>query len=65
MNEKKEKVMAIKACFIVPHPPLIIPEIGRGDQLKVQRTSDAYHRVLHSAEEGRNSTGRKLPAGKI
>lgn len=43
--------MAIKAGFILPHPPLIIPEIGRGEQLKIQKTSDAYNNVAkHIAE---------------
>ena len=29
--------MAILGAFIVPHPPIIIPEIGRGEEKKVQR----------------------------
>lgn len=30
---------------MVPHPPLIIPEIGRGEEKKIQDTIDAYHEV--------------------
>ena len=37
--------MSIIATFIVPHPPLIIPSIGRGEELKIQKTIDAYHKV--------------------
>jgi len=37
--------MPIVGSFIVPHPPLIVPEVGRGDQLKVQNTIDAYQEV--------------------
>lgn len=34
--------MPVKAAFIVPHPPLIIPEVGRGEEAKIQATIDAY-----------------------
>ena len=27
---------------MVPHPPLIVPEIGRGEEKKIQSTIDAY-----------------------
>ncbi|MBP7223250.1 MAG: AmmeMemoRadiSam system protein B, partial [Sedimentibacter sp.] len=37
--------MAIVNSFIVPHPPLIIPEIGRGEERKIQKTIDAYHNI--------------------
>ena len=37
--------MSIKASFIVPHPPMIIPDIGRGEEIKIQKTIDAYDRV--------------------
>jgi AmmeMemoRadiSam system protein A len=37
--------MAILGAFIVPHPPLIIPEVGKGEEKKVQRTIDSYHEV--------------------
>lgn len=35
----------ITGAFMVPHPPLIIPEIGRGEEKKIQDTIDAYHEV--------------------
>ncbi|MGI5849772.1 MAG: AmmeMemoRadiSam system protein A [Christensenellales bacterium] len=37
--------MSIQNAFIVPHPPLIIPEIGKGEEGKVQKTLDAYEKV--------------------
>lgn len=37
--------MPILAAFMVPHPPLIIPEVGRGGELKVQETIDSYKNV--------------------
>lgn len=35
----------ILGAFMVPHPPLIVPEIGRGEERKIQNTIDAYHEV--------------------
>lgn len=37
--------MAILASFAVPHPPLIIPEVGRGRERAIQATIDAYDEV--------------------
>ena len=34
--------MPILAAFIVPHPPLIVPEIGCGNEKEVQKTIDSY-----------------------
>jgi AmmeMemoRadiSam system protein B len=35
--------MGISAAFMLPHPPLIVPEIGRGEEQKISKTVDAYH----------------------
>ena len=35
--------MPILGAIIVPHPPLIIPTVGRGQERQVQATIDAYH----------------------
>lgn len=35
--------MAVSAAFMVPHPPLIIPDIGRGQEKEIQKTIEAYH----------------------
>lgn len=37
--------MGILMGFMVPHPPLIIPDIGKGEERKCQKTIDAYHRA--------------------
>ncbi|MDR3305741.1 MAG: AmmeMemoRadiSam system protein A [Clostridiales Family XIII bacterium] len=34
--------MAVAAAYLVPHPPLIFPEVGRGKQLEIRETTDAY-----------------------
>lgn len=37
--------MALLAAYAVPHPPLIVPEVGRGQERRVQRTIDAYQAI--------------------
>lgn len=37
--------MSILAAFMVPHPPLIVPDIGSGEEKKIQETVGAYHAV--------------------
>ena len=37
--------MGIIAGFMVPHPPMIVPEIGRGSEAQVADTTAAYERV--------------------
>ena len=34
--------MPIIGAIIVPHPPIIIPTVGRGQEREVQSTIDAY-----------------------
>lgn len=35
--------MAVRGAVMVPHPPLIIPDVGRGQEKAIQATIDAYH----------------------
>lgn len=37
--------MSILAGFMLPHPPLIVPEIGKGQEQTIQTTVDAYHKA--------------------
>ena len=37
--------MGITAAYIVPHPPLIIPGVGRGDEKKIEKTVESYREV--------------------
>ncbi len=37
--------MSILAGFMVPHPPMIVPEIGRGSEAQIKKTTQAYERV--------------------
>lgn len=43
--------MSILGAFIVPHPPLIIPEVGRGDEKKIQKTIDSCHEIAKRIAE--------------
>ena len=37
--------MSIIAAFMVPHPPMIVPEIGRGSEKQIEKTIKAYEKV--------------------
>ena len=37
--------MAVIGAVMVPHPPLIIPEVGRGEEKAIQKTINAYHQA--------------------
>ena len=37
--------MSLVGAFIVPHPPLIIPEIGKGEEKKVSNTINSFREV--------------------
>lgn len=41
----------ISAFYTMPHPPIIIPEVGRGEEEKIKKTFDACNKV---AEEIKN-----------
>ena len=42
--------------FIVPHPPLIIPEIGKGQQAGIQKTIDSFTAIARRIAEIRPQT---------
>ena len=37
--------MAILGAIAVPHPPLIVPAVGRGEEVRIQATIDAYYQA--------------------
>ena len=37
--------MSIVAAFMVPHPPMIVPEVGRGSENQIEKTIKAYEKV--------------------
>ena len=32
----------INKAYVVPHPPLIVPQVGKGQEVKIQKTIDAF-----------------------
>lgn len=37
--------MAVIAAFMVPHPPMIVPAVGRGSEAQIEETTRAYEQV--------------------
>ena len=52
--------MAIVAAMAVPHPPIILPEIGRGEEKKIAKTA-----ARHRTSWGRVSTESMRPGYRI
>ncbi|NYB72882.1 AmmeMemoRadiSam system protein A [Sedimentibacter hydroxybenzoicus DSM 7310] len=48
--------MSIKNTFIVPHPPLIVPKVGRGQEIKIEETVKAYDKIAKKIAELRPDT---------
>ncbi len=42
---KGGRKMSILAAFMVPHPPMIIPEVGKGNENQISDTIKAYEQV--------------------
>ncbi len=43
--------MSFIAAFMVPHPPMIVPEIGRGSEKQILKTVEAYKEVARKIAE--------------
>lgn len=41
--------MSVIGAVMVPHPPIILPEVGRGEERKIQATTDAYKKAMRFA----------------
>ena len=37
--------MSVLAAYIVPHPPMIVPAVGRGSEKQIETTSASYRRA--------------------
>ena len=51
-----EKSFPILGAFMVPHPPIILPEVGRGEEKKIRATTDAYEAVADAVAKLRPDT---------
>ena len=45
LKENEVIEMSVLNAVMVPHPPLIIPQVGRGEETKIQDTIDAYRKA--------------------
>lgn len=38
-------IMSLKAYYLLPHPPIVLPEVGKGEEEKISNTSNSLHKV--------------------
>ncbi len=43
--------MTVLAAYMVPHPPMIVPEVGKGSEEQILETTAAYERVADEVAE--------------
>ena len=48
--------MSVVAAIMVPHPPILLPEVGRGEEKKIAASGRAYHRAAEFAARFRPDT---------
>ena len=41
----------IVRAYAVPHPPIILPEVGRGEEIKIDKTVAAFRRMAREIAE--------------
>ena len=37
--------MSLQGFYLLPHPPIVLPEVGRGEEKKISNTSNSMHKV--------------------
>lgn len=45
IKERGEKMESIAGYYLMPHPPIIIPDIGKGEEKKIEATSLACNEI--------------------
>ena len=53
--------MPIISAYMVPHPPMIVPDVGRGSERQVEATRAAYMRVAEDIAALNHKLGADLP----
>ena len=48
--------MSVVGAIMVPHPPIILPEVGRGEEKKIAATAAAYEQAAALVSELRPDT---------
>ena len=54
--------MSIVAAYVVPHPPLIVPAVGHGQERAIQATVDAYEEVARRMRRSTTTASTSPPA---
>lgn len=44
------------SAYVVPHPPIILPQVGRGEEGKISKTIEAYRKISQEIKELRPDT---------
>ncbi len=59
--------MPVIAAYMVPHPPMILPEVGRGGEKQIETTTAAYLRAADFslfAAHAEGVPGPEIEAGR-
>ncbi len=48
--------MSVIAAYMVPHPPMIVPDVGQGDEKRVSLTVDSYDKVARQIAQYKPDT---------
>lgn len=48
--------MSIRGFYLMPHPPIVLPEVGRGEEAKISNTSENMHKIGREVKEKTPST---------
>ncbi len=43
--------MSIQGSYLLPHPPIVIPEVGRGEERKISATTDGFYEIAKEIAE--------------
>ena len=43
--------MSVVGAFMVPHPPMIVPDVGRGSESQIAETTAAYESVAEQVAQ--------------
>ncbi|MDD7794096.1 AmmeMemoRadiSam system protein A [Clostridium sp. 'White wine YQ'] len=48
--------MSISGTYLLPHPPIVIPEVGKGEEKKISDTSDNFQKISKEIAEKKPNT---------
>lgn len=48
--------MSIRGFYLMPHPPIVLPEVGKGEEAKISNTSESMHKIGKEVKEMAPST---------